>query len=313
MKTFIDLLAGIGGFRLGLESRGLSCVFASEKSRFAGKTYRANFEGKLYGDIKKIDAAKIPPHDILCAGFPNQMLSLASKRKGMNEDKEQLLNEVIRIAKHHQPEMLLLENLPHNLPHDEDDEEHTNLKMYNLMSDTGYKLFGFAANPIDFGSVQNKEFIFYVGMKKDSKYKQSLLSVKRGSSIGEASILLIDSLESEVDEKYTLPDAVWNYLQQRDVRRGFTVFSRFSPYIGGVGSHILIDQGYDKNPRMLTPRECARVQGFPDSFKLPCRDKELYGQIVGAVVPEIIGRIFDCIALKNSEPVHFYNDNCLED
>lgn len=265
---FIDLFAGIGGFRLGLESVGFQCVFSSEIDKYARQTYKANFKEEPYGDITKIASENIPAHDVLCAGFPCQPFSIAGKRLGVKDSRGNLFDEIVRIAKYHKPRILFLENVPGLLSQD---KGKTFEGMVQKLRDIGYCINYKTLNAKDFGVPQNRKRVYIIATLKKSKFDFP-------EPLG-ISTKVKDILEELVDDKYFISDKAWKGHQDRKKKHlekgngfGFSLFnndSRFTSTISARyykdGSEILIEQE-NKNPRRLTPQEVARLQGFPDSF-----------------------------------------------
>ena len=299
--TFIDLFAGIGGLRQAFESSGGKCLFSSEWNKFSQQTYEANFGDVPYGDITEIDEKEIPDHDILVGGFPCQPFSLAGVsaknhlgREHGFKDKTQgtLFFDVCRIIKEKQPSAFLLENVKNLKSHDKGNTFKViiNALEKELNYDIHYKV-------IDAGKVvpQHRERIFIVGFREPLDFKFPELVDKRP--------VLGDVLEDSVDEKYTLKDGTWNALQRHKAKHkakgngfGFNLADKkgiaktLSARYYKDGAEILIDQG-KKNPRRLTPRECARIMGFPEKFKIPVSDNQAYRQFGNAVVVPVVKEI----------------------
>ena len=299
--TFIDLFAGIGGLRQAFESSGGKCLFSSEWNKFSQQTYEANFGDVPQGDITQIDEKEIPDHDILVGGFPCQPFSIAgvvSKnhlgREHGFKDKTQgtLFFDVCRIIKEKQPSAFLLENVKNLKSHDKGNTFKViiNALEQELNYDIHYKV-------IDAGKVvpQHRERIFIVGFREPLDFKFPELVDKRP--------VLGDVLEESVDEKYTLKDGTWNALQRHKAKHkakgngfGFNLADKkgvaktLSARYYKDGAEILIDQG-KKNPRRLTPRECARIMGFPEKFKIPVSDNQAYRQFGNAVVVPVVKEI----------------------
>lgn len=304
--TFIDLFAGMGGFRLAMQANGGKCVFSSEWNKYAQKTYLANFGEMPFGDItKEITKSYIPKEfDILCAGFPCQPFSIAgvSKKKSLGretgfKDKTQgtLFFDVADIISRHRPKAFFLENVKNLLSHDKGNTfkiikgtlEELRYSIYYLIMD------GQAYVP------QHRERIIIVGFNRDifngkeqfefPEKKQTIHPIK-------------NILEPYVDNKYTLSDNLWNYLQNyaekhRAKGNGFGfgmvdlngVSRTLSARYYKDGSEILIPQGEGKNPRRLSPRECARLMGYPDKYKLnQVSDVQAYKQCGNSVVVPLI-------------------------
>ena len=295
---FIDLFAGIGGMRIPFESAGAKCVFSSEIDKFARETYAANFGEEPFGDITQILAEEIPEFDILLAGFPCQPFSLAGVPKYeslgyqhgfKNETKGTLFFDIARILKHHKPKAFLLENVKNLKSHDGGKTFATILSTLEVL---GYNV---SHTIIDAASVvpQHRERIFLVGLRDNEEFEFPAYP-----QTGE--ILLRDILLKSVPHKYTISDHLWEYLQkrkeeQREKGNGFgynlskraEIARTLSARYGKDGSEILIQQR-GKNPRRLTPFECARLMGFPDDFIIPVSDTQAYKQFGNAVVVKVV-------------------------
>ena len=294
---FIDLFSGIGGMRLGFESADARCLFSSEIDKHAQDTYEENFGEKPHGDIKEIAAEEIPQHDLLLAGFPCQPFSIAGVSKlgsmgrehgFLDKTKGTLFFDICRILQHHKPRAFLLENVKGLLWHDEGRTFETILE---TLKDLGYTVSYQVINSVAFVP-QRRERIFIVGFKDGTEFSFPELP--------ESSRVLLDILEEDVDPKYTLNDHLWNYHQERKrVQKergngfGYRMFGpedtsgTLSARYYKDGSDILLSQG-GGNPRMLTPRECARLMGFPDDFKLNKSEVQSYKQLGNAVVPPVV-------------------------
>lgn len=299
----IDLFAGIGGTRLGFHLTGRTkSVFSSEIDKFAVKTYRANFNDIPYGDITQIEASKIPDHDILVGGFPCQAFSQAGKKLGFEDTRGTLFFDIARILKEKQPKAFLLENVRNLLSHD---HGHTYDIIEKTLRELNYEVTLLIYKAKDFGVPQNRERIYIVGFNKSkvSNYADFKEPVPpcTPTSVGQI-------LENNVDEKYTISDALWQGHQRRKVDNkkngkgfGYTLFNSDSPYTNTIsaryykdGSEILIEQD-GKNPRKLTPREAARLQGFPDNYIIPVSDTQAYKQFGNSVAVPVINEIAKCI------------------
>lgn len=289
---FIDLFAGIGGIRRPFEMLGGECVFSSEIDKFAIKTYIANYNDTPSGDITKISADKIPTFDLLLAGFPCQAFSIAGKRKGFEDTRGTLFFEVQRILEYSKPPCFMLENVKGLLNHDKGRTFKTILSI--LENQLGYKVFYKVLNAKDFGLPQNRERIIIVGFLNHEVCFRFPEATNIKTRLG-------DILEPSVDEKYTISDKLWASHQNRKEKNkakgygfGYSIFDENSVYTSTIsaryykdGSEILIKQN-NKNPRKLTPREAARLQGFPDNFHLICSDVQCYKQIGNSVPTKMI-------------------------
>lgn len=296
--SFIDLFAGIGGIRLAFQSLGGKCVFTSEWDKFSKITYDANFGKVPFGDITQISAENIPDHDILLAGFPCQPFSIAgvSKKNALgrahgflDETQGTLFFDVARIIKHKRPKAFLLENVKNLISHD---KGNTFSVIKEALKEIGYNIH-FKVLDGKHYVPQHRERIIIVGFDRN---------VYNGAETFEfpelpaAQFRLKDILEEEVDPKYTLSDKLWNYLQEYAKKHkakgngfgfGLTDLEGISRTMSARyykdGAEILIPQE-GKNPRRLVPRECARLQGFPDSFVIPVSDNQAYKQFGNSVV-----------------------------
>ena len=303
---FIDLFAGIGGMRLAYEAQGGKCVYSSEWNKYSQQTYKDNFGEKPDGDITKVDASSIPDHEILVAGFPCQPFSIAgvSKKNSLGratgfEDKTQgtLFFDVCRILKAKRPNAFMLENVKNLTSHD---HGNTFKIITESLDELDYQVYyrimdGQAFVP------QHRERIIIVGF--DRKRYGDKVKFDFNITPVEPKPIVRDILEPSVDDKYTLTDKLWNYLQayaekHKAVGNGFGfgiapldgITRTLSARYYKDGSEILIEQP-GKNPRRLTPRECARLQGFPDSFKITVSDTQAYRQFGNSVVVPLMTNI----------------------
>lgn len=312
---FIDLFCGIGGFHRAFEKHGGHCVFASDWDKYSQITYRANFPNTpLIGDITKVPVEEIPEHDVLCAGFPCQPFSLAgvSKKNSLGrkhgfEDERQgnLFFNIAAILDHHRPPAFVLENVKNLKSHDKGRTFKTIHEI--LTKDLGYHVY---YKIIDAQSVvpQHRERIFIVGFR-EPRYFEWPEFPKEGPKLGEI-------LDDKVEQKYTLTDHLWSYLQNyarkhQEAGNGFGfgltnrngVARTLSARYHKDGSEILIDQGRSKNPRRLTPRECARLMGYPESHKIVVSDTQAYRQFGNSVVVPVVERIAGAVIKALQEPV----------
>ena len=292
---FIDLFAGIGGIRLPFDKLGCNCVFSSEIDKYAIQTYKANFGETPNGDITKIDEKTIPHFDILLAGFPCQAFSIAGRRKGFDDTRGTLFFEIQRILEYHKPQCFLLENVKGLINHNEGKTFKTIIDI--LENKLNYKVYYKVLNAKNFGMPQNRERVIIVGFLDHNiefKYPEPT-NIK--TRVG-------DILEKNVDEKYTISDRIWESHQRRKEKNrakgngfGYCLFDENSEYTSTIsaryykdGSEILIKQN-NKNPRKLTPREAARLQGFDDSFKLVCSDAQCYKQFGNSVPTKMLDAV----------------------
>jgi len=300
--NFIDLFAGIGGIRLAFQNLGGKCVFTSEWDSYSKKTYEANFGEVPFGDITKISEKEIPDHDVLLAGFPCQPFSIAgvSKKNALGRahgflDKTQgtLFFDVARIIKHKKPSTFMLENVKNLVSHDKG-------KTFKVITETlrelGYTIHFKILDGKHFVP-QHRERIIIVGFRNQI-FKGS--ETFKFPKMSETKFAIKNILEPVVDSKYTLSDHLWNYLQEYSKKHkalgngfgfGLTDLNGISRTMSARyykdGAEILIPQE-GKNPRRLTPRECARLQGFPDTFLIPVSDNQAYKQFGNSVVTPLI-------------------------
>lgn len=304
--TFIDLFAGIGGTRIAFENIGGRCVFSSEWDRFAKQTYAENFGEVPEDDITEIHSSDIPAHDVLVAGFPCQPFSIAgvSKKKSLNRphgfaDRTQgtLFFEVARIIRDRRPRAFLLENVKNLRGHDEG----RTFKVIHeaLVRDLGYRV---SFKVIDARPVvpQHRERIYIVGFDTARVFDFPTLTDRRPK--------IADILDPDVPDRYALTRHLWKYLQDYAKKHqakgnGFG-FGLVDP--NGIartlsaryykdGSEILIPRGSGKTPRRLTPRECARLLGFPEWFRIPVSDTQAYKQFGNTVVVPVVQAIAENI------------------
>ena len=311
--TFIDLFAGIGGMRLAYENVGGRCVYSNELNKYSQQTYYANFGEQPEGDITKVDAKTIPDHDILVAGFPCQPFSIAGVSKKISlgrktgfEDKTQgtLFFDVCRILKEKRPKAFMLENVKNLKSHD---KGRTFKTILESLDELKYKVFFAVLDGQNFVP-QHRERIIIVGFDME-RYGDDIEFDFDITPVNPKPVMR-DILEKKVDDKYTLSDNLWTYLQNyaakhRAAGNGFGygiapldgVSRTISERYHKDGSEILIAQK-GKNPRRLTPRECARLQGFPESFVIPVSDTQAYRQFGNSVVVPLIENVAKLIVEK---------------
>ncbi|MDP9053916.1 MAG: DNA (cytosine-5-)-methyltransferase [Acidobacteriota bacterium] len=321
--TFVDLFAGIGGLRRGFEPIGGQCVFTCEWDRYSQQTYRANFpddDHEIAGDIRALDAADIPAHDVLLAGFPCQPFSIAgvSKKNALNrphgfacEAQGTLFYDVARVIRHHQPRGFVLENVKNLVNHDKG-------RTFRVIHDVLANELGYQTQwkVIDAKSwvPQHRERIFIIGFREpnafrfdDIKLPDPLAGPKLKTILHETGLEAekgFTKSDGSADEKYTLSAHLWKYLRDYAEKHrlkgngfGFGLFGpddiarTLSARYYKDGSEILIRQK-GQSPRRLTPRECARLMGFdaPDRrlMRIPVSDTQAYRQFGNAVVVPVV-------------------------
>lgn len=322
---FIDLFAGIGGIRLAFEAAGGTCVFTSEWDPYAQKTYAANFPSQhpMAGDITGVDAAEIPDHDVLLAGFPCQPFSIAgvSKKNALgrlhgfaDETQGTLFFDVARIIGAKRPRAFLLENVKNLLSHDKG-RTFTVIQRV-LAEELGYHLHIRVVDGAHFVP-QHRERILIVGFREPTGFDWNALQLPpKGTRVMGDVLHRVDGTEPflawdgatyfepsrrRVNPKYTLSPKLWTYLQAYRAKHeakgngfGFglvhaeSVARTLSARYHKDGSEILVAQSRKRNPRRLTPRECARLMGFPDSFEIPVSDTRAYKQFGNSVVVPVM-------------------------
>lgn len=314
--TFIDLFAGIGGMRLAFEEAGGECVYSNEWNKFSQQTYMANFGDMPDGDITQVNADDIPAHDVLVAGFPCQPFSIAgvSKKNSLGRatgfaDKTQgtLFFDVCRILEAKRPKAFMLENVKNLCSHD---KGKTFKVITESLNELGYEVFYKVIDGQAFVP-QHRERIIIVGF--DRERYGSFFDFEFNIIPKEPKPVIADILEKEVSEKYTLSDKLWIYLQNYAAKHkaagnGFGygiapldgVSRTLSARYYKDGSEVLIEQD-GENPRKLTPRECARLQGFPDTFIIPVSDTQAYRQFGNSVVVPLMAAVAKLIINKINE------------
>jgi DNA (cytosine-5)-methyltransferase 1 len=321
--TFIDLFAGIGGIRLGFEKIGGKCVFTSEWDEWSQKTYRSNFfdEHEIAGDITKIDEKEIPRHDVLLAGFPCQPFSIAGVAKKNSLGRPHgfecttqgtLFFDIARIIQAKRPKAFLLENVKNLVSHDKGNT--FRIIRETLENELGYFIDWKVLNAKHFVP-QHRERLIIVGFCKKTSFSfdklslpetipslSSILHPEDGSE--EADEIYTIGSKAKVHSKYILTDKLWNYLKEYAEKHrakgngfGFGLVNKndiartLSARYYKDGSEILIYRGKGKNPRRLTPRECARLMGFPQNWQIPVSDTQSYRQFGNAVVAPLITEV----------------------
>lgn len=303
---FIDLFAGIGGIRIPFDRLGAKCVFTSEWDKYSQVTYEKNFGDKPNGDITKIAASEIPKFDILLAGFPCQPFSIAGLKKGFEDTRGTLFFDICKIIDFHKPVVIFLENVKGFKNHN---KGQTFSIVKQSLEQLGYKVYAQVLNARDFGVPQNRDRIYIICFKNDVEFIFP--------SPVDKNIKLGDILEKLVPDKYTLSDKLWAGHKRRKAKHekngngfGYRLFNENSTYTSTIsaryykdGSEILIEQK-NKNPRKLTPREAARLQGFPDSFEIPVSDVQAYKQFGNSVSVPVI----EAIALEIARALNQYEN-----
>jgi len=314
--TFIDLFAGIGGFHQAMKAFGAKCLFASEWDTHAAKTYEENYGIKPQGDITKIDEKEIPSHDILCGGFPCQAFSIAGKQKGFEDTRGTLFFDIARIVSFHKPKILFLENVKNFAQHNGGQTINT---VVSTLVDLNYDVYYNVLNSSNYALPQNRERVYFVCFRRDlsvTKFKFPRPLEKRTS--------LFDILEQEpkdaktitrtdvvIKKEYTPTSTMFGELDlpNRPIQIGIVnkggqgerIYSPYghaitlSAYGGGAGAKTGLYK-IGNLIRKLSPRECARLQGFPDTYKIPNSTTQAYKQFGNSVSVGVLKEIVNAIA-----------------
>lgn len=307
---YIDLFAGIGGFHLAMSNFGAQCVFASEWDRFASKVYETNFGIKPFGDITKIKEEDIPVHDILCAGFPCQAFSISGKQKGFEDTRGTLFFDIARIIRYHKPKIVFLENVKNLEKHD---KGQTFKIIKATLEELGYNVNYKVLNASDFGLPQNRERIFIVCFRDDLDVKDFEFPKPSGKSVSLSEVLeqnpqakIITRPDTVIYKTFEPSEDMFGEIElpNKPIQIGIVnkggqgerIYSTYghactlSAYGGGVGSKTGI---YNVNGvlRKLSPRECARLQGFPDSYIIDQSQSQAYKQFGNSVAVNVLKEI----------------------
>ncbi len=315
---FIDLFAGIGGFRIALQNLGGKCVFSSEINNAARQTYEKNFGEFPFGDIREFSGPEvsdaeldrlIPDHDMLAGGFPCQPFSLAgvSARNYLgqvhgfsDEDKGNLFFDIARIVSIKKPNIVFLENVKNFKGHDAGNTFRT---VENTMKDLGYEPFSEIINAQTWVAQQRQRF-YMVYIKRNPDEMKPEFHFPKAEGIPK---ILSSVLEENVSSEYTISDKLWiGHINRtkRNLARG-TGFTAYTADLGKPSKTLVARYGKDgkeclipqngMNPRKLTPRECARLQGFPEKFILPSSNAAAYHQFGNSVAVPVIQAIAEQI------------------
>lgn len=299
---FIDLFAGIGGFRIALESMGSQCIYSNEWDRYAQEVYANNFGHISEGDITKVDEKTIPNHDILCAGFPCQAFSISGKKLGFEDSRGTLFFDVARIVKEKKPKVVFMENVKNFATHD---KGKTLQVVRATMEELGYKFYQKVLNSVDYGVPQKRERIYMVCFRNDLNVKDFTFPKPFELNKHVEDYLLQD--EKLVNHLYIdRPDTYFNNIEDnkysnKSIRLGVVnkggqgerIYSTkgiaitLSAYGGGVfaktGGYLI-----NGKTRKLHPRECARIMGYPDSYQLASSPNQAYKQLGNSVVIDVL-------------------------
>ena len=300
--TFIDLFAGLGGFRLALESLGGKCVYSNEWDEPVQKVYAENFGDLPEGDITQVDEKTIPNHDILCAGFPCQAFSISGKQKGFEDSRGTLFFDVARIVKEKKPKIVFMENVKNFATHD---DGRTLEVVKATMEELGYTFNQKVLNAVDYGVPQKRERIYMVCFRNDLIIQEFRYPKPFELTRHVEDFLLTD--ESMVSSLYVeRPDTYFNGAEDnvysnKSIRlgtvnkggQGERIYSTkgiaitLSAYGGGIfaktGGYLI-----NGKTRKLHPRECARIMGYPDSYKMSSSPNQAYKQFGNSVVIDVL-------------------------
>ena len=310
---YIDLFCGIGGFHQALSSFEACCVFSSEIDECAKAVYKANYRKEVAGDITRIKESDIPSHDILCAGFPCQAFSISGNQKGFDDERGSLFFEIIRIATVHKPKIILLENVSNLAKHD---NKKTLKTIIDMLETIGYNVYYEILNASDYSIPQQRKRIYFVCFRKDLEILNFNFPPKEKSQICLKDIILPDS----ETQQYVInrKDIVFNNAEisadifgdfpQEPIRigtvnkggQGERIYHEkghaitLSAYGGGVGAKtgLYLING---KVRRLAPCECARLQGFPDTFIIDKNQNQAYKQFGNSLVVDVVQKILQCV------------------
>lgn len=299
--TFIDLFAGLGGFRLALESFGAKCVYSSEWDKAAQEVYYKNFNDMPDGDITKVDEKNIPAYDILCAGFPCQTFSISGKQRGFEDSRGTLFFDVARIAKYHKPKIIFLENVKNFAAHD---NGNTLKVVLTTLEEIGYNVYYKVLNSVDYGIPQKRERVYIICFRKDLdtkkfKFPEKMELVKHVEDFLEENtdisiydekkypIIYNGKLDNEYSNRMIRLGTVNKGGQGERIYSVKGIAATLSAYGGGVFAKT---GGYLVNGkvRRLSPRECARIMGYPDTYKIANNKNEAYKQFGNSVVIDVL-------------------------
>lgn len=300
--TFIDLFAGLGGFRIALESLGAKCVYSNEWDASVQKVYAENFGDTPEGDITQVDENTIPDHDILCAGFPCQAFSISGKQRGFADSRGTLFFDVARIVKAKRPKVVFMENVKNFVTHD---DGKTLEVVKGTMEELGYTFYQKVLNAVDYGVPQKRERIYMVCFRNDLDVNDFKYP-KPFELTHHVEDFLLDDEEMLKDLYVERPDTYYNGVEDnqysnKSIRLGIVnkggqgerIYSTkgiavtLSAYGGGVfaktGGYLI-----NGRTRKLHPRECARIMGYPDSYKICKSANQAYKQFGNSVVIDVL-------------------------
>ena len=306
---YIDLFCGIGGFRYALDSFEAKCVFSSEIDKKASKVYQKNFCDMPQGDIRAIKECDILPHDVLCAGFPCQAFSISGKQRGFEDERGTLFFEIVRIASYHKPKLLLLENVANFARHD---NGRTLKIVLETLKKIGYDVYYKILNASDYSIPQKRVRIYFVCFRNDMNIHNFQFPPRENLSSSLKDIILSDDETNDyvinrsdvVLAPIKKEPSMFDFVPNKPIRvgkvnkggQGERIYSdsgvsiTLSAYGGGVGAKtgLYLING---RVRKLSPRECARLQGFPDSFIMDESHSQSYKQFGNSLVIDVVQKI----------------------
>lgn len=312
MYKFIDLFSGLGGFRIALQKKGMTCVFSSEIDKDVRDAYIRNFKDKPAGDIKEVSESEIPKHNILCAGFPCQPFSISGSKKGLSDERGRLFYDIIRIARYHQPYVLLLENVKNILSIEGGKVIKT---IESKLREINYRVIYTSLNSSQYGIPQKRERVYFVCLRNDLRSPKRLNYNPPKPIFKE--VYLKDIIEDFVDNKLYIErdDIVLNKknLNKKALKpirigylnkggQGERIYSinghsiTLSATGGGVGAKTGL-YFVNNKIRRLSLNECKSLMTFPKSHIVSAGAKG-YKQLGNAVMPKMIGRIYDSIVIE---------------
>ncbi|MDQ2085145.1 DNA (cytosine-5-)-methyltransferase [Herbivorax sp. ANBcel31] len=311
--TFVDLFAGIGGFRIALEKFGAKCVFTSEWDKYAQKTYETNFGETPKGDISLISEKDISPHDILCAGFPCQAFSISGKQQGFEDSRGTLFFEIARIVKCHKPKILFLENVA-NLKNHSDGK--SILRMVEILEDMGYKVFYEVLNASNYGVPQSRKRVYFIAFRQNLHVENFEFPLPTNEDVALEDILVSNNEASNYiinREDIMLKNIEVAERANRPIRvgiinkggQGDRIYSpkghaiTLSAYGGGSGAKTgayLVDGVI----RKLSPKECLAALGFPEGYILPVSDSQAWKQCGNSVAVPVLIKIMEQVVSNAS-------------
>lgn len=301
-KKFIDLFAGLGGFRIALESLGAECVYTSEWDKSVSQVYHNNFGDYPDGDITKVDETTVPDHDILCAGFPCQAFSISGKQKGFEDSRGTLFFDVARIVKEKKPSIVFMENVKNFASHD---GGQTLEVVKTTMEELGYTFFQKVLNATDYGIPQKRERIYMVCFKNElgikeftfpkafklERYVENFLldesEIPKELFVSRNDIYMSDKVDDTYSNKSIRLGTVNKGGQGERIYSTKGIAITLSAYGGGVFAKTggyLVNGKY----RRLHPLECAKIMGFPDDYKVCENRNQAYQQFGNSVVIDVL-------------------------